>query len=72
MLKPAGRDATDGHIVDRLFERNARLVTQLRRVVAQLHRQQRHDGFKWTECRDETCERTRALIEKNEIDKNGM
>ena len=67
MLAPASVPADSLHLVDRIVDRNARLIVRLTQVQRELHEARDHAG-RWPRCHEETCRKTRACIEQNTLE----
>lgn len=66
MLKPGRgmpREAREASDLDKLLERNARLLTRLRHMAMQFHQLSGHEEQSWSQCRNITCIETWELIE---------
>lgn len=51
-------------LVDRLYDRIAHLVVQLRKATAIIHVEERHPTQFWKDCSDPWCQRVREVIQQ--------
>lgn len=62
MIREEARSA----VVERLAERNARLVVTLQRTIAKYHRGANHAAQRWADCDDVVCLMAFRAIRRNE------
>lgn len=55
------------HLVDRIVERNARLIVRLTQVQKELHHAREHAGS-WPRCHEQVCRATRTVIQQNTLE----
>lgn len=60
------RDESPSGAVDRLAERNARLVVRLQRTAEAYHRASGHAAHRWIDCSDAICLMAFRVIRRNE------
>lgn len=69
MLAPPAVLTPDSRLlIDRIVDRNARLIVRLTKVQSQLHHATHGLSVRWARCPEESCRLTRIVIERNSLE----